>query len=407
MPLFQFEALTYSGKTERGTIEGESLRSVKQLLISKELVPISIKDIVSNQSTFGISNLFSNKKPISAKDLSILSKQLALLVSAGISIEESIHIIAEDSNIKSHTKIILESILYDIRSGIPLSQAITNHPQSFGTFYQGVVAAAEQSGQMGHVLQQLSIFLEKREALKQKALGALVYPAILVSVSMMVIIFLMTYVVPQIVRVFESTKQKLPLTTQVVMGISNFLTQWGLILLFIILISLIMFNFLLKNQEFKYKFDQCCLKIPIIGNLLLEFETARFSGTMSLMVGANIPILSALHYAKNTLSNSVLRKTISNAEIKLKEGSSFAKSIAHQGIFSPILVHLIRSGEASGKLAEMLQYGAENAELEAESKTKIFTNLLEPMLILIMGFLVLGIVMAVMEPILEMNNGIR
>jgi general secretion pathway protein F len=407
MPLFQFEALTYSGKTERGTIEGESVRVVKQLLLNKGLVPVSIRDAISGNTARRQGSLFSGSKAISSKDLSILTKQLALLVKAGIPIEEALSVIAQDGGIKQHTQKILEEVLSDIRSGIPLSQAIANHPKSFGTFYQGIVAAAEQSGQMGQVLTHLAIFLEKREALKQKALGAMVYPAMLVSVSIMVIVFLMTYVVPQIVRVFESTKQKLPLITQIVMVISNFLTQWGLLLLIILLVGFLAFSYLLRRPAFKYGFDSFCLKIPLIGRLLLEFETARFSGTMSLLVGANIPILSALHHAKNTLSNTVLRKTVEEAEIRLSEGSSFAKAMAHQGIFSPILIHLIRSGEASGKLSEMLQYGADNAELEAEHKTKVFTNLLEPVLILVMGFLVLGIVMAVMQPILEMNNGIR
>jgi general secretion pathway protein F len=290
---------------------------------------------------------------------------------------------------------------------MPLSQALASHPQSFGAFYQGIVAAAEQSGQMGEVLTQLAVFLEKREALKQKALGALVYPATLLSVSFAVIIFLMTYVVPQIVRVFESTKQKLPAITQVVMAVSNFLSQWGLTLLLAGLLGTLLFKYLLRSPEFKYRCDALCLKIPVVGPLLLEFETARFSGTMALLVGANIPILSALHHSKNTLSNLVLKQTIELAEARLSEGSSLAKAIANQGLFSPILVHLIRSGEASGQLAEMLRYAAENAEAEAEHKTKLFTNLLEPLLILVMGGLVLGIVMAVMQPILEMNNGIR
>ncbi len=408
MPLFQFEAVTYSGKTERGTVEGESLKIVRQQLINKGLVPVLITDIVADHALPNSEKkLFAGNKSISSKDLCVLTKQLALLVRSGISIEESLRIIAEDTNIKSHTHKLLETVLTDIRSGIPLSQALASHPKSFGTFFRGVVAAAEQSGQMGHVLSQVAIFLEKREALKQKALSAMVYPAMLISVSLMVIIFLMTYVVPQIVRVFESTKQKLPIITQIVMAISNFLTHWGLLLLIALLAGSLVFSYLLRKSEFKFWFDGFCLKIPVIGRLLLEFETARFSGTMSLLVEANIPILSALHHAKNTLSNTVLRKIVEDAEVRVSEGSSLAKSLAYQGIFSPILIHLIRSGEASGKLAEMLQYGAENSEQQAENKTKVFTNLLEPILILVMGFLVLGIVMAVMQPILEMNNGIR
>jgi general secretion pathway protein F len=407
MPLFQFEAVTYAGKTERGTVEGESVRAVRQLLLNKELVPISITDVALAQAAVKERSLFSNQKAISAKDLSILSKQLALLVKSGISIEDSITILSEDTGIKKHTRKVLDSILSDIRSGMPLSQALANHPQSFGAFYQGIVAASEQSGQMAQVLTQLAIFLEKREALKQKAVGALVYPATLLSVSFFVIIFLMTYVVPQIVRVFESTKQKLPAITQVVMALSNFLTQWGLTLLLAALLGALIFKYMSRQQEFRYRCDAFYLKIPIVGQLLLEFETARFAGTMALLVGANVPILSALHHSKNTLSNLVLKETIELAEARLAEGTSLAKAIANQGIFSPILVHLIRSGEASGQLAEMLSYAAENAEAEAESKTKIFTNLLEPVLILLMGGFVLTIVMAVMQPILQMNNGIR
>jgi general secretion pathway protein F len=407
MPLFKFEAVTYAGKSERGTVEGESVQAVRQLLLNKELVPISITKVTLTQAAANERSLFSSQRSISAKDLSILSKQLALLVKSGISIEDSFTILSEDTGIKKHTRKVLDSILADIRSGMPLSQALANHPQSFGAFYQGIVAASEQSGQMAQVLTQLSIFLEKREALKQKALGALVYPATLLSVSFFVIIFLMTYVVPQIVRVFESTKQQLPAITQVVMALSNFLNQWGLTLLLAGLLSALIFKYMLRRQEFRYRCDALYLKLPIVGKLLLEFETARFAGTMALLVGANVPILSALHHSKNTLSNLVLKETIGMAEARLAEGTSLAKAIAKQGVFSPILVHLIRSGEASGQLAEMLSYAAENAEAEAETKTKIFTNLLEPVLILLMGGLVLTIVMAVMQPILEMNNGIR
>ena len=407
MSQFRFEAITYSGKTERGTIEGDSLRAVRQLLLNKELVPISIIDIAEHQAATKKNSIFFSQRSISAKDLSLLSKQLALLVRSGISIEDALSILSEDANIKKHTHKILESILTDIRSGLPFSQALAHYPDSFGAFYQGIVAAAEQSGQMAEVLTQLAVFLDKREALKQKALGALVYPATLVCVSMAVIIFLMTYVVPQIVRVFESTKQKLPLNTQVVMAVSNFLSQWGLILLLMGLLSTLLFKYFLRRPGFRYRFDGVSLKIPIVGTLLLEFETARFAGTMALLVGANIPILSALHHSKNTLSNSVLKQAIEQSEGRLTEGSSLAKALAHQGVFSPILVHLIRSGEASGQLAEMLRYAADNAEAEAEHKTRLFTNLLEPFLILFMGVLVLGIVMAVMQPILQMNNGIR
>jgi general secretion pathway protein F len=300
-----------------------------------------------------------------------------------------------------------KSIFAELRAGLPLSQAIASQEASFDSLYQGVVAAAEQSGQMGQVLTQLAQFLEKRQALKQTALSALAYPVMLTGVSFMVILFLMTYVVPQIARVFQSTKQTLPLITRFVLGFSNFLVDWGWLLLIAIVATIYFAKKALQRADIRLRFDRFILNLPVLGPLLLGFETARFANTMAMLVSANVPILNALKSARNTLSNHVLRQAIDSTELRLREGAALSRALGSQGVFSPILIHLIRSGEASGQLGEMLKYSAENAELEAEQKTKIFTSLLEPILILLMGLLVLGIVMAVMQPILEMNSAIH
>ena len=223
----------------------------------------------------------------------------------------------------------------------------------------------------------------------------------------MVILFLMTYVVPQIARVFQSTKQTLPFMTRFVLGFSNFLVDWGWLLLIAIVASVYLSRRALQRADIRLRFDRFILNLPVLGPLLLGFETARFANTMAMLVSANVPILAALKSGRNTLSNHVLREAIDSTEVRLREGASLSRALGSQGVFSPILIHLIRSGEASGQLGEMLKYSAENAELEAEQKTKIFTSLLEPILILLMGLLVLGIVMAVMQPILEMNSSIR
>jgi len=217
----------------------------------------------------------------------------------------------------------------------------------------------------------------------------------------------MTYVVPQIARVFESSKQALPFSTRFILALSDFMLNWGWLLLAVIVAGFFYGRRALAKEDIRLKFDRILLNLPLIGPLLLGFETARFANTMAMLVSANVPILTALHSARSTLSNSVLRVAIDSTEIRLREGATLARALGSQGVFSPILIHLIRSGEASGKLGEMLKYGAENAELESEQKTKIFTSLLEPLLILVMGLMVLGIVMAVMQPILEMNSGVR
>lgn len=406
MTRYHFEAITYAGKSERGIADGESVRAIRRQLLAKQLVPVHIEP-ESQSNKPGIWQRFvSAEKPLSRNELSMLTKQFALLVRSGVQIDEALTVLSNESS-KRHIKNVLQSVISELRAGLSLSQALATEEQSFEPLYRGIVSAAEQSGRMGQVLTQLSEFLEKKQALKQKALASLAYPAMLTGVSFMVILFLMAYVVPQIARVFESSKQILPFSTRFILGFSHVLVDWGWLLILMILLGIYFGRRALKKAEIRLKFDYFILNTPIIGPLLLGFETARFAGTMAMLVAANVPILKALDSAGSTLSNQVLRDAIHVTQERLREGSSFSRALGSQGVFSPILIHLIRSGEASGRVAEMLKYGAENAELEAEQKTKIFTSLLEPILILLMGMLVLGIVMAVMQPILEMNSGIH
>jgi general secretion pathway protein F len=406
MPRYRFEALTYAGKSERGSIEGDSVRAVRQALMSKQLVPVVIElEAEWNKQAFW-SKWLSKNKPLSKADLAIITKQVAILVRSGVQIDEALSVLAEETS-QVHVKTVLQSVVSELRAGLSFSRAIAGQPLSFDPLYQGVIGAAEQSGKMGQVLTQLAEFLEKRQALKQKAIGALAYPVMLTGVAFMIVLFLMTYVVPQIARVFQSSRQVLPFSTRFILGLSDFLMNWGWVLLIMTMAAIFYIRRALAKEDIRLSVDRALLNVPLLGPLLLGFETARFANTMAMLVSANVPILTALHSARSTLSNSVLKTAIDSTEERLREGTTLARALGSQGVFSPILIHLIRSGEASGKLAEMLKYGAENAELESEQKTKIFTSLLEPLLILVMGLMVLGIVMAVMEPILEMNSGVR
>ncbi|MBU3602802.1 type II secretion system inner membrane protein GspF [Polynucleobacter sp. AM-25C3] len=406
MSRYRFEALTYAGKSERGSVDGESVRAVRQALMAKQLVPVTIELEAEWGKQRFWNKWFSENKPLSRADLTLITKQVAILVRSGVQIDETLSVLAEESS-QAHVKAVLQAVVAELRAGLPLSKAIATQPLSFDPLYQGVVGAAEQSGKMGQVLTQLAEFLEKRQALKNKALGALAYPAMLTGVAFMIVLFLMTYVVPQIARVFQSTKQALPFSTRFILALSEFIVNWGWLLVIVIVGAIFYIRRALSKEDFRLRVDRALLNLPLIGPLLLGFETARFANTMAMLVAANVPILTALHSARDTLNNTVLRAAIDSTEGRLREGNSLTRALGSQGVFSPILIHLIRSGEASGKLAEMLKYGAENAELESEQKTKIFTSLLEPLLILMMGLMVLGIVMAVMQPILEMNSGVR
>ena len=406
MPRYRFEALSYAGKSERGSVEGESVRAVRQALMAKQLVPVTIEPEMEWGKQHFWNKWFSENKSLSRADLTMLTKQLAILVRSGVQIDEALSVLAEEAS-QAHVKTILRAVVAELRAGLPLSKAVAGQSDSFDSLYQGVVAAAEQSGKMGQVLTQLAEFLEKRQALRQKAMGALAYPAMLTGVAFMIVLFLMTYVVPQIARVFQSTKQALPFSTRFIMAFSEFLVNWGWLLVILLIAAIFYTRRAIAKEDIRLKIDRALLNAPLLGPLLLGFETARFANTMAMLVSANVPILTALHSARSTLGNSVLRAAIDSTEVRLREGTSLSRALGSQGVFSPILIHLIRSGEASGKLAEMLKYGAENAELESEQKTKIFTSLLEPLLILVMGLMILGIVMAVMQPILEMNSGVR
>ncbi len=426
---YRFRALNYSGQYEKGTVVADSLQSVRQILLLKQLVPVSIE---SSRSLIRSHRLFKwfykpghvskasiltedklihsgwlkrKPKPLNRTEIALLTKQLSLLVRSGIPVDHALLVLSEEAD-QAHVKVILKSVILEIQSGVPFSRAIATEPRSFDSLYQGVISAAEQSGNMGLVLSQLSDYLDKRQAVRQKVVGALIYPAVLTVVAFMIVLFLMAYVVPQITLVFESSNQRLPLTTQFILALSNLVIQWGWLIAIAVLGVIAVGLQYLKRTAVRLVFDRWLLGLPVVGPLILGFETARFAGTFSMLSLANVPLLVAMQSAKRTLGNAALQQTVNVAELRVKEGVSLSKALGNQGLFSPIFIHLIRAAEVSGKLPEMLKFAADNAELQSEQKTRVFTSLLEPILILVMGLMVLLIVMAVMEPILEMNTGI-
>lgn len=406
MPRFRFEAVTYDGRTERGVLESDALKAARQQLLARGLVPVSVAPEASGAAKSRVSSLWRRGKGIGATDLAVITKQFALLVRSGLPLDEALKLLADESS-KPATRAILAEIVQELQAGVPLSRALAAQPGTFDSLYQSVVAAAEHSGLMAPVLTQFAQFLEKRQVMKQKVVAAMIYPVMLIGVSFLVMTVLMVYVIPQVTRVFESTRQELPLTTEVVMGISRFLADWGWLVLLLGLCIVWLVRRALSKPVVRQAFDRRMLATPLIGPVVLSYETARFANTMSMLVAANVPILSALKSARDTLKNRYLQSVVDASEMRVREGSTLARALGVQGVFSPLFIHMIRSGEATGQLAEMLRFGAENAEVDAEQTTRIFTSILEPAMILFMGVMVLIIVMAVMQPILEMNAGIR
>lgn len=406
MARFRFEAVAYDGQTEKGTVDGDSLRAARQQLLDKGLVPVKVELESEVTQKSGLAGLLSSRRAISPADLAVVTKQFALLVRSGLPMDDALKLLADESP-KATTRQVLMAMVEELHSGVPLSKAMKTQAATFDSLFQSVVAAAEQSGLMGQVLTQYAEFLEKRQANRQKVIAAMVYPIMLIGVSFLVMTVLMVYVIPQVTRVFQSTRQKLPAMTEIVMSISGFLTQWGWALLIGALLTGWLVRQWLKRPAARLAFDSRCISLPLIGPVLLAQNTARFANTMAMLVGANVPILSALKSARTTLANTYMQAAIESTEMQVREGSSLSRALGAQGVFSPLFVHMLRSGEATGQLAEMLKFGAENAEFESDKTTRMFTSVLEPVMILFMGIMVLVIVMAVMQPILEMNSGIR
>ncbi len=406
MARFRFEAVAYDGQTEKGTVDGDSLRAARQQLLDKGLVPVKVELESEVTQKSGLAGLLTSRRAISPADLAVVTKQFALLVRSGLPMDDALKLLADESP-KATTRQVLMAMVEELHSGVPLSKAMKTQAATFDSLFQSVVAAAEQSGLMGQVLTQYAEFLEKRQANRQKVIAAMVYPVMLIGVSFLVMTVLMVYVIPQVTRVFQSTRQKLPAMTEIVMSISGFLTQWGWALLIGALLTGWLVRQWLKRPAARLAFDSRCISLPLIGPVLLAQNTARFANTMAMLVGANVPILSALKSARTTLANTYMQAAIESTEMQVREGSSLSRALGAQGVFSPLFVHMLRSGEATGQLAEMLKFGAENAEFESDKTTRMFTSVLEPVMILFMGIMVLVIVMAVMQPILEMNSGIR
>ncbi len=406
MARFRFEAVAYDGQTEKGTVDGDSLRAARQQLLDKGLVPVKVELESEVTQKSGLAGLLSSRRAISPADLAVVTKQFALLVRSGLPMDDALKLLADESP-KATTRQVLMAMVEELHSGVPLSKAMKTQAATFDSLFQSVVAAAEQSGLMGQVLTQYAEFLEKRQANRQKVIAAMVYPIMLIGVSFLVMTVLMVYVIPQVTRVFQSTRQKLPAMTEIVMSISGFLTQWGWALLIGALLTGWLVRQWLKRPAARLAFDSRCISLPLIGPVLLAQNTARFANTMAMLVGANVPILSALKSARTTLANTYMQAAIESTEMQVREGTSLSRALGAQGVFSPLFVHMLRSGEATGQLAEMLKFGAENAEFESDKTTRMFTSVLEPVMILFMGIMVLVIVMAVMQPILEMNSGIR
>ncbi|MGI9329507.1 MAG: type II secretion system inner membrane protein GspF [Gammaproteobacteria bacterium] len=404
MGAFEYTAIDPGGKQLKGVIEGDTPRQVRQLLRERELLPLSVAEVAEKESTRQQS--FSLRRSMSAADLSLITRQLATLVHSSMPLEEALLAVGEQSETPRVKSIVLGT-RSKVMEGHSLADGLADFPKAFPELYRATVAAGEQSGHLDAVLNRLADYTESRQELRQKISNAMIYPAVLTVLALGIVSLMLVYVVPKVVGVFSNTGQDLPQLTQWLILSSEFLrNNWG-ILLILLAAAIWGGRRLLRQPDYRRRWDQGLLKLPVVGKLVRGFNTARFTRTFSILSGSGVPVLESLRISGEVITNVPMRESVETAAERIREGGAIGKSLGAGGYFPPLCVHLISSGEASGELETMLERAAVNQEREMDGLIAALLGILEPALIVGMGVVVLIIVMAILLPIFELNQLVR
>ncbi|WP_186145290.1 type II secretion system inner membrane protein GspF [Burkholderia gladioli] len=405
MPAFRFEAIDSGGRPQKGVIEADSARAARGQLRGQGLTPLVVEPAASRSRGQRKQRLSIGRK-LSQREQAILTRQLASLLTAGLPLGESLAVLTEQAE-RDYIRELMAAIRAEVLGGHSLASALAEHPRDFPEIYRALVSAGEHTGKLGIVLSRLADYIEQRNALKQKIVLAFTYPGIVTLIALGIVTFLLSYVVPQVVNVFASTKQQLPFLTIVMMALSDFVRHWWWAMLIGVVVLAWIVKTTLSRAGPRLAFDRWLLGAPLAGKLVRGYNTVRFASTLAILTAAGVPILRALQAAGETLSNRAMSGNIDDAIVRVREGTSLSRALNHVKTFPPVLVHLIRSGEATGDVTTMLDRAAEGEARELERRTMFMTSLLEPLLILAMGGIVLVIVLAVMLPIIELNNMVQ
>jgi general secretion pathway protein F len=406
MAAFSYEAVDAQGKSSRGVIEADSARAARAQLRARQLLPMQVEPVQSGSAVQAGSWLQRELWPsraLTATQLAIFTRQLASLVGAGLPIERALTVLAEEAPDKRQQNL-LAALRAQIHGGASLAKALADHPREFDDTFRAVVSAGEQSGELSSVLDSLASELETALALRAKLLGAALYPAIVSSVALAIVIFLLGYVVPQVAEVFTGSKRALPLLTVTMLKLSELVRAWGLWALLLLAASVLTLRLALRNEDVRLSVDVAWLKLPVLGRLARGYNAARFAATLALLAAAGVPILRALQAGADTLSNRAMRRDAQQALVLVREGSSLASALSAHPRFPTLLVMFARLGEQTGTLPTMLQRAAAQLSGEVQRRAMQLATVLEPLLIVAMGAVVMLIVLAVLLPIIELNQ---
>ena len=404
MPAYEYTALNAAGKEEKGIMEADGARQVRQLLRNGGLTPLEINEVVQKQKKADGARLFGGS--LNAADLALLTRQLATLVGAGSPLEEALGTVVRQTE-RGSARRIVSAIRSRVMEGHTLASSLGQFPSAFPALYRATVGAGEQSGHLAEVLDRLADYTENRQLNQQKVSTAFAYPALLSVVAIGIIIALLKFVVPNVISVFDTFDGQLPMLTRILIASSDFIEKRGLLVVGLLVFVIIFIRYLLKFPSWKARYHRLILRLPLVGRLVRGVNTEHFARTLSILASSGVPILDALKIAGGVVSNIPMRTAVDEATVKVREGMAINKALQQSGYFPPMVIYLIASGEGSGQLDQMLERAAIQQERETHSRVTKMTSLLEPMLILIMGGVVTLIVLAIMMPILNMPQFIH
>ncbi len=403
MGAFEYSAVDGRGRSRRGIIEGDTPRQARQLLREQGLTPMAIEETAQrNNSTSG----GTFQRGISAAELALITRQLATLVKAALPLAEAIQTVAKQVE-QPRLKSMLLSVRTLVIEGHSLTSGLAGFPHIFPDIYRQTVAAGEASGHLDLILERLADYTESRQQMRQSIRMALFYPAILTFMALLVVTALLVYVVPEVVQVFDNIGQELPGLTLGLIAVSEFLQQRGHLIIIALVIAVVALRKLLRRPRFLFKWHQLLHRMPVVGRLMVGFNTARFARTLSIMVASGVPLLESMRIAAGVLASLPMREGVNAASGKVREGGEIAPALEQSGYFPPMMIHLIASGEVSGQLEAMLERAAENQERELKGMISMLMGLFEPLLLVTMGGVVMVIVLAILLPIFEINQLIQ
>lgn len=406
MASYRFEAADALGKLDRGLIDADSPRAARAQLRARGLTPLEIDEVEGEDGgkAGGGRGWFGPR--MSDTELAWATRQLSSLLSARLPIDAALTATAEQAE-RKHTVEVLTTVRADVRAGHRLADALSMRPRDFPEIYRALVAAGEESGDLAQVMEKLADYIEERNTLRTKVLTAFIYPGVVTLVSIGIVIFLLGYVVPQVVSAFSQARQELPLLTRVMLQLSDFVRSWGWLVGLGLAAAITGWRMMLRNPATRLAWHSRVLKLPLAGRFILGLDAARFASTLAILTGSGVPLLRALDAARQTLGNDRLRAAVDDATARVREGVSLASALQVQKVFPPLLVHLTASGEKTGTLPELLDRASQTLSRDVERRAMALTALLEPLMILVMGGVVLLIVLAVLMPIIEINQLVR